>query len=445
LITTAIMITVLIGFAGIAVDISYLEHVRRRMQTAADAAALSGGWQILRSSTQRCDDATVVPSVSAAALSDSTLNGYTNGSSNTTVSVNCPPASGIYAGNFGAVEVVVSQTNQPLFFMRIFPGAPHGAVAARAVAHLGAGAGCLIALGGPNAPFKGSYSGIHVSGTADVDVGRGCAVISNDTMCTSGGGSVTSGSNSAVVAGGGGCGSNFDPPLETGVLPASDPLKNTFVAPVATPCGASVCGSGTAADPYRGWTKQPTLPSSGTVYFAAGTYYDGIKINASNLNVQFSPNGSNTNFVMGGGGFTISSANIVNSNGVMFYLTGKENSACGASCTNYAPLQINGGTDTFIAAGTGADKSVLFASDPNIFPATSSTYSNLITGNSGSSFDGVMYFPNSGLSFNGTSGGTGNNIAIFAQAINISGTANLTGNFAAMPGGGVPDMAVLAE
>jgi hypothetical protein len=413
------------------------------MQTAADAAALSGGWQILRAGTQRCDDGTVAPTVAQAALADSALNGYTDGSPNTTVTVNCPPASGAYAGDFGAVEVIVNQSNQPMFFMGAL-SSTHGAVAARAVAHLGSGEGCLIALGGPTAPFKGSYDGIKVSGTADVDVGKGCAVISNDTMCSAGGGSISSGSNSAVNAGGGGCGDNFTPALETGVLPAQDPLKNVFVSPTATACGAAVCGSGTADDPYTGWTKQPKLPSSGTVYFEAGTYMGGISISSSGLNVNFAPSASSTNFVMGGGGFTISSAGNVTSSGVMFYLTGSQNSAC-AGCSTYGPLQITGGTDTFTAAATGADKSVIFASDPSIVPANSSTYSNVIAGNSGSSFDGVLYFPNSGLSFTGTSGGSGNNIAIFSQAMNIAGTANLTGNFAAMPGGGVKDAAVLGE
>jgi hypothetical protein len=108
-------------------------------------------------------------------------------------------------------------------------------------------------------------------------------------------------------------------------------------------------------------------------------------------------------------------------------------------------LQINGGTDTFSAPATGADKSVIFASDPSIAPKNSTAYDNKINGNSGSSFDGVLYFPNSGITFNGTAGGTGNNIAIFAQAMTIGGTATLTGNFAAMPGGGVKDAAVLGE
>jgi Flp pilus assembly protein TadG len=444
MITTAIMAVVLIAFAGIATDISYLEHVRRRMQTAADAGALSGGWQILRAATQRCDDGTVSPSVNAAAKADSALNGYTDGSSNTTVTVNCPPVAGFYAGDFGAVEVVVRQTNQPMFFMKIFPSATQGTVAARAVAHLGSGEGCLIALGGPGAPFKGSYDGITVNGTADVDVGKGCAVISNDTMCTKGGGELTSGSNSAVNVGGGGCGSNFTPALETGVLPATDPLKNVFVSPTPTSCGAAVCGSGTAADPYRGWTTPPKSFPTGTVYFAAGPYYGGIHL-TSGMNAVFAPSGSSTDFIMGGGGFGINSAGTVTATGVMFYLTGRENASCGAACTAYDTVQINGGTNTFSAPATGADKSVLFASDPAIVPRNSTMYDNKINGNTGSSFNGVFYFPNSGLTFNGTSGGGGNNIAIFAQAMTIGGTATLAGNFSAMPGGGVKDAAVLGE
>ena len=44
----ATVILVLFAFMGLALDASYMNYYRRRMQTAADAAALAGSHQILR-------------------------------------------------------------------------------------------------------------------------------------------------------------------------------------------------------------------------------------------------------------------------------------------------------------------------------------------------------------------------------------------------------------
>ena len=48
LITVTVALVVLIGFVGLAIDSSNLENVKRRMQTAADAGALGGAWELAR-------------------------------------------------------------------------------------------------------------------------------------------------------------------------------------------------------------------------------------------------------------------------------------------------------------------------------------------------------------------------------------------------------------
>ncbi len=47
----AIMISVLIGFTAIAVDVGYLYEVRRQLQSAADAAALAGAQELIKGGT----------------------------------------------------------------------------------------------------------------------------------------------------------------------------------------------------------------------------------------------------------------------------------------------------------------------------------------------------------------------------------------------------------
>jgi len=102
----AAAMALILGLCGLAVDVGLLYTARRSMQTAADAAAVAGATALRSAQT-----------VSSAARAAATLNGFTNGSNDTTVAVNNPPASGTYSGNASYVEVVVTQP-QPTYFLR---------------------------------------------------------------------------------------------------------------------------------------------------------------------------------------------------------------------------------------------------------------------------------------------------------------------------------------
>ena len=43
---TVLVFPVLLGFTGLALDAGYIYHVKRRMQTAADAGALGGAKEL---------------------------------------------------------------------------------------------------------------------------------------------------------------------------------------------------------------------------------------------------------------------------------------------------------------------------------------------------------------------------------------------------------------
>src|SRR5208283_2269422 len=103
LILTALCLTVVVSFVGLAVDVGMLYRAERVMQTAADAGAIAAAFEL------PFGDAT------AAARADAALNGVTNGSNGATVTVNNPPLSGPNAGNSSYVEVIASQS-QTLFF-----------------------------------------------------------------------------------------------------------------------------------------------------------------------------------------------------------------------------------------------------------------------------------------------------------------------------------------
>lgn len=404
LITVTLSIVVLLGFAGLATDVGYLEFVKRGMQTAADGAAIAGAQEILRAQTAQ---------ITPAALHDASKNGFTDGTNNVSITVNNPPASGYYAGDPEAVEVIINQPNQPLYFLQVL-GVTKGAVAARAVAHLGAGNGCLVALDTDN------RGGITFDGTANVNLNN-CTVVDNSQNCSA---MVANGTAYVAAAGfdiSGSCpgytgsvGSNYSTTPSTGLLPTPDPLAN-LPAPTLGPC-------------------QTFNPAVTTVN--PGTYCGGIKITGGNY--TFNPG----TYIMSGGGLTITGGTVTGT-GVFFYLTG---ALSGPPATVYGPVAIAGtATVTISAPSSGTYASVLFFQDRTLNMTTMPQMNSTIAGCAGSNFDGVMYFPTSNVSYNGCSDTSVMNTAIISWSLKIAGTPNISGDFSAMPGGAITKMVVLGE
>src|SRR5437899_401986 len=92
LIFTAGMMFVLLAFVGLAFDVGYLQWSRRRAQTAADAAALSGAWAI-RTGGSAANDGKKA----------SKVNGFEDGVTGVTVTINTPPSDGSYSSDGTAV------------------------------------------------------------------------------------------------------------------------------------------------------------------------------------------------------------------------------------------------------------------------------------------------------------------------------------------------------
>ncbi len=138
-VTTALVITGMLGFTALAFDVGYIQWSRMNVQSAADAAAMGGLREL-----ELGNSATIA----TAGLNDASLNGFTNGVNNAVVSINSPPLSGNYKGDSRAVEAVITQTI-PTFFMMIL-GRNNLQVAARAVGRTtsssGSIGGCLFAL-----------------------------------------------------------------------------------------------------------------------------------------------------------------------------------------------------------------------------------------------------------------------------------------------------------
>ncbi|HUQ42351.1 MAG TPA: Tad domain-containing protein [Candidatus Limnocylindrales bacterium] len=98
----AIVFLGLIMAIGLAVDAGQLYVARRTMQEAADAGAYAGAVVRYQNGS--------VATAKAAAISDVTRNGFTDGVDGFTVTVNAPPLSGLYTGDDRYVEVIINGT-----------------------------------------------------------------------------------------------------------------------------------------------------------------------------------------------------------------------------------------------------------------------------------------------------------------------------------------------
>lgn len=113
------------GFMALVADTANLQAARLRVQTAADAAAVSAFYQLRAGNTG---------GMLVAAKRDGGRNGVRE-SDGAVYTVNCPPQTGAFAEDTGAVEITVAYPS-PALLMRMF-GAKDVVVTGRAVATSG--------------------------------------------------------------------------------------------------------------------------------------------------------------------------------------------------------------------------------------------------------------------------------------------------------------------
>ncbi|HXG82281.1 MAG TPA: pilus assembly protein TadG-related protein, partial [Sphingomicrobium sp.] len=115
-ITTAIVLTALVGFVGLGTEVGMWYAERRAMQTAADAAAMGGAYEIYEEGEDAPEDAVV-----AAAKGDAKRNGFEHSVGGVTVEVHRPPLSGEFADEDTAVETIVTK-KRPTMLGQFFMG-----------------------------------------------------------------------------------------------------------------------------------------------------------------------------------------------------------------------------------------------------------------------------------------------------------------------------------
>jgi hypothetical protein len=428
LIFTSLALVVLMGFAGLAIDVGVLRHEERLQRTAADAAAIAGASNLAFGGvTSGAQDA-----ASRVGFADNGGGGNCAGAAIGTicVQVNNPPATGPHAGDNNYVEALVSVV-QPTYFMKVL-SINSETITARAVATNLGGNGCLYTLGTPSS----AVSGINMSGPATLNASN-CGIVVNGDFATTGNSLTITADTFGVsgdsdVSGRGGSVTCTKPgPCPSYQIPAAaDPLSQ--LTPPCTSCsggntvnvsggGNPNCGSGCAF-------------SGGTYTISPGTYCS-ITINgAASDQVVFSPGV----YIIDGSSAGCPSTSLgipgndtISGTGVVFYFT------------NSSTLNMTGTpTVNLTAPSSGPYAGILMYQDP----ADTNTTGPSLSGNNGSNYNGVLYFPNDQLSFPGNDSSV--NIAIVVSgSINFSGdsTVNLIGSAGLPPGANLMKNATLVE
>jgi hypothetical protein len=306
----AICLAVLMGFAGMAIDVGFAEYQQRQQQNATDAAAIGGAQQMIYDG---CGASTAY----TAAQNDAATNGFTNGTNS--VSVNASqPTSGPYASNTCAVQVQITNPKTQTFFMRLFgKSSLQESTSAVAEATAANGSGCMYFL---SPSVQVNFNGANVQSP-------GCGVLMNDTANFNG---ATMDALSIGYAGAAPNenGATFSLAQPTKMLPVADPCPEiagcayiTNNPPAQTNC-QSFNGNGYSGNLQSGCYSSLNLNGAnvtlnGTYIFTGSTNFNGATVTGTNVTMIVTASGTPPNF--NGDNISLSAPTSGNYTGVLYY------------------------------------------------------------------------------------------------------------------------------
>jgi Flp pilus assembly protein TadG len=376
-------LTIMMGGAGLAIDIGLWYNDKRVAQGAADSAAFSAAVDYAAGDT--------ATGAAAAAKAITAQYGMTNGSNGVTVTVNQPPRTGSNSSNSSAIEVIVQKT-ETRFFAGLFMNS--AAVSARAVAIAGSSVAkyCILALD-PTPATSVSTAGIGITGGATVDASA-CGFQVNatgpDALYLTGGAHLYATSLSVVgnYSVTGGSTMTVTGTTTTSASSISDPYAGVAVPSPGACAATNTYGFGT-------WTLSPTTYCNGLTLQGGGSF-------TMNPGVYIIDRG---NFHLGNG------ATLNAMSGVTIVLTS-------SSGSNYATATIDGGTTLNITAPTtGATKGLAIFQDRRAALSGVDT----ITGGAALNVTGALYFPNQVVNYQGGTTTTALCTQLIAYRINYTG------------------------
>lgn len=414
LVLTAIVMVVLIEFVALATDLGFLWTKRRQMQTATDAAAIAGVTALRNNA-----------SITSAVNSVASLNGFTNGINNATVTVNNPPSSGHYAGNPNYVEVIIAQA-EPSYFLRVL-GYSSTQVSTRAVGAAMNAAGCIYTLNPSVAKALSVSNGANISASCQIYVNSN----SSDALDVVGGATIkTTGvgvAGQAVVKNGGSIQnmSSGSLTVSQNIAPVADPLAH-INPPTVGKC------TYTGTQNYNSYTAQQSPPYSGNYAINPGVYCGGIK--ASNgISITF----NSGTYILAGGGMSLSNGGgRATGANVTFYLTTGAKAGYSGANSGYGGITIaNGVTVNFSAPTTGGENSlegILFFQDSSVPAGSAASY---FAGGANMTLNGALYFPTTQLNY--SNGVNAAYTILVADSLIFTGgaTININNNYTSLADG----------
>jgi hypothetical protein len=289
----AISLSALLGFAGLAVDVTYLEYWQQEQQTATDAAALGGAQTLAHSNCASASNA------ETAAVTDAGIDGFAN-TGNNTVSAVSPPTTGPWSGKSCAITVKITAQHVSTFFSRLFGYAAgmSESTTATATTEANAGGACIYLLS-PNT--WSSFNNATVNAP-------GCAIAINYSADFNGG------TINAPFIGYAGTSPNYGGTTFTAASPmpmlsVSDPCSEipgcsylTSNPPALNNC-QSLNTNGGSQTIQPGCYTNLILDCCGTITMASGTYIingnfndNGVTLQGSGVTIYTTANGNAPNF-----------------------------------------------------------------------------------------------------------------------------------------------------
>jgi Flp pilus assembly protein TadG len=374
-IMAAILMPVILGSAGLAVDSIQWVLWKRQLQRAADSAALAGAY-----ATAQAKDAVATATADLSRTAELTLT--------TPATIENPPSSGSYAGNNKAVRVTL-QYSRLLPFTGMFLSIAPTIAARSTAAAVTQGDYCVLALDPSTA------TGVTMQGSAVVNLNCGIAANSRSPSAIVAGGSSSIIATPISAVGGIPASSNYQGP--TTLLPYSMPQDDPYASlptPTATGCSAQARVQPTdvtVLNPgcYRG------MDLKGTVTLNDGTY------------------------VIDGNAFSVGSQAVVTGNNVTIILTSNN---AGSNPSSIATLDINGGATVRLSAQTsGTYAGILFYQDRRAVDSGTNT----VNGNSSSLYQGAVYMAGQEVDLSGTTGMTTNCLQLVAKRVTFIGNSTI--------------------
>ena len=372
----ALSAVAILGFSGMVVDLGFWYGTRGGLQAAADAGAMAAARSLPYASSQN--------SVYLQAVAQNAANQASS-------TLKTPPTVTVQVSGSGTSRVVTVTAMAPeqLFFSEIVGYRGGNIYASASASESGTVSACIVGLAANNP------DAVLINDTASTINSPNCAVYSDGGLYNKNGTVTTQ-----VVGAVGGVGGSFAASTEIiqngSVLP--DPYAHLAAPALPSVAAAPVTEEGVTTYQPGLYTGTLSIGKNSTDQFAPGIYY----IANGNLRIN--------------GGATVSGS------GVTFYFGG----------ALPGTIDWNGNSNSVnLSAPTSGAYSGILIYQSSLAALGSTTAS--ISGNSTFNLAGAMYFPQTGIYFNGnsTTGPTtvqiqpGVGVNVVAQTVEVGGNATI--------------------